>query len=529
MSKEDMSKPSKKEIIYPVDTANFRWIRERGAVYVDKTRYIPQLTEVGKYYFLARPRRFGKSLFLDTMAEYFSGNKELFKGLAIDRLHPEEWETFPVIRLNMSGASFLKPLDLTGHILSQLEFIGKDLGLSVGEKTASSFFSELILETYKKTGREAVILIDEYDAPLSSAIGKPELQENYREQLHGLYSVLKNAEPYIHFCFLTGVTRYGKVSVFSGLNNLNDITFNNAFAGICGITESELHEYYDPGVEMLAGTLKTTKEEIYEKLKFNYDGYHFSSSLVDVYNPYCINHVFSKREFEDYWCQSGVPTILSKSLMQSDFDIEKLNGKKVPESELSDLSIYNTNPVSLFYQTGYLTLKAYEARRQRYTLGYPNREVEASIMRNILKVYTHASDNRQGAVYDMEDALEEGDAEGFVKLMKAFLADIPNQLHKYEARYENYYHTIFYCLTTLMGLDVEAEYSTSEGFIDMLVKTADFIYIIELKINGTAEDAMAQIEEKHYAAPFAADSRKLVKIGLGFSTETHNITSSLIR
>ena len=278
----------------------------------------------------------------------------------------------------------------------------------------------------------------------------------------------------------------------------------------------------------MALLLQTTKEKIYEKLKYYYDGYHFTKSLVDVYNPYSLNHVLSKGEFKDYWCRSGVPTLLSKTLMRNDFDVERLNGMKVPETELADLSMFNSNPLPLFYQTGYLTIKAYEERRQRYTLGYPNREVEASIMSNILKVYTHSGNERRGVVYDMEDALEEGNPQEFIKLLSSFLADIPNQLHKHVARYENYYHTIFYCLTTLMGLDVEAEYSTSEGFIDMLVKTADYIYIIELKVNGSAGDAMAQIENKHYASPFASDSRKLVKIGLGFSPETHNISSSLV-
>ena len=518
-----------REILYPLDTANFRNIRENGFVYVDKTEYIHTLTKnKGTYYFLARPRRFGKSLFLDTIAEYFSGNRALFKGLVIDSLHPEEWQKYSVIRLNMSGANFQHPQDLTEHILHQLDFISKEHGLSESDKRATSRFSNIIYEVFRKRNKKVVILIDEYDAPLSSVIGNPELQESYREQLHGLYSVLKNSEEYIQFCMLTGVTRYGKVSVFSGLNNLNDITFDDEYAGICGITEEELHKYYDAGVDVLAHKFKTDKERIYTRLKFDYDGYHFSKSLMDVYNPYSINHVFSKKEFADYWCRTGVPTILSKSLMQNDFDVEKLNGKKVTQSELSDLSMFNASPVSLFYQTGYLTIKAYEERRRRYTLGYPNREVEAAIMHNILKVYTYASDDRQGFVYDMEDALEEGKPQEFIKLLSSFLSNIPNQLHKYVSRYENYYHNIFYCLTTLMGLDVEAEYSTSEGFIDMLVKTSDYIYIIELKINGNAEDAIAQIEEKHYAAPFTSDSRKLVKIGLGFSTETHNISSSII-
>lgn len=516
--------------LYPIDTASFRNIRKNGFVYVDKTEYIHALRAIkGTYYFLARPRRFGKSLFLDTLAEYFSGNRQLFEGLAIDRLEPEQWEAYPIIRLNMSGKVFTDPHSLIKKTEGQLGELENQLQVSPCSSDFDLRFENLILNASRKHGKKVVVLIDEYDAPLSSTIDNPELQELYREQLHGLYSVLKNSEAYIHFCFLTGVTRYGKVSVFSGLNNLNDITFDNEYAAICGITEEELHKYYDTGVEILAGALKETKEEIYEKLKFNYDGYHFSSSLLDVYNPYSINHVFSKKEFEDYWCRSGVPTILSKSLLHNDFDVSKLNGMKVQTSALSDLSMYAMNPIPLFYQTGYLTLKAYDSKRRRYTLGYPNREVESGILNNILSLYLPSANDKEGFIYDMEDALEEGNAQEFIKILSSFLSDIPNQLHKYVAKYENYYHTIFYCLTKLMGLDVDAEYSTSEGFIDMLVKTSGFIYIIELKINGTAEDAMAQIEERHYAAPFASDSRKLVKIGLGFFTETHNISSFLIR
>lgn len=516
-------------ILYPIDTANFRNIRENGFVYVDKTGFIHSLTKnKGTYYFFARPRRFGKSLFLDTLSEYFKGNRELFTGLEIDRLRPEKWESHPVIRLNMSGKTFAKKEDLEKKIESHLADLEGQLGVSHSDRDFEDRFETLIRNVAQKHGKKAVILIDEYDAPLSSTIDQPDIQEIYRNQLHGFYSVLKNAEEHIHFCFLTGVTRFGKVSVFSGLNNLNDITFDDEYAGLCGITEEELHHYYDDGVDALALQMKTDKEDIYSKLKFNYDGYHFSRSLLDVYNPYSINHVFNKELFADYWCKSGVPTILSKSLLQNDFDVEKLNGKKVPETELADLSTYGVNPVSLFYQTGYLTLKAYEERRQRYTLGYPNREVESAIMRDILKVYTNTNKDRQGLVYDMEDALEEGNPKEFLKLLSSFLSDIPNQLHKYVDRYENYYHTIFYCLATLIGLDVEAEYSTSEGFIDILIKTSAFIYIIELKVNGTAEDALNQIEERHYADPFASDHREVVKIGLGFSPNTHSISSSRI-
>ena len=513
---------------YPVDTASFVRIRMEGFVYVDKSKYIDLLTKCGKFVFLARPRRFGKSLFLDTLYHYFKGNRELFRGLEIERLQPMEWEEFPVLRFNMTGAAFLNPESLVNRIGDQLDLMEKEYGLEKADKTNEGRFENLIVRLTEKYNKNVVILIDEYDAPLSAAIGNRELQENYREQLHGFYSVLKNNDNHITFCMLTGVTHYCMVNMYGGLNNLNDITFSDEFAGICGITETELHNYYEEGAAELAKEEGISVDEAFPLLKFHYDGYHFSKSLHDVYNPFSINNALYNKEIKDYWCRSGLPTLLSKSLMHNDFDVEKLKGKKVTEEDLSDLSIYTENPVPLFYQTGYLTLKDYDPKRKRYTLGYPNREVETGILRNILNVYMPGKESKTNIIFDMEDAFEDGKPEEFIKIFSSFLADIPHQLHKHVDKYENYYHTIFYCMATLIGLDVDAEYSTSEGFIDMLIKTDKYLYIIELKINGTAEDAMRQIEEKHYDAPFEKDSRKIFKIGIGFSKTNNSINSSII-
>lgn len=518
----------KREILYPVDTANFRWIRENGFLYVDKTGFIPRMTRTAKYYFLARPRRFGKSLFLDTLAEYFKGNSQLFQGLEISGLQPIPWTSYPVMRLNLSGYAYSGKNDLETTLSSAVASLENELDVAPSQGSVYDRFYQLIQKTYKRYGKGVVILIDEYDSPLSSVIDNKELQDLFRNQLQGFYANLKKAEEYIHFCMLTGVTRYGKVSVFSGLNNLKDISFSDEYAGICGITDEELHRYYADGVEALARREGIPVEEAYQLLRCHYDGYHFSSGMLDIYNPFSINKALSEGAVSDYWCQSGVPTVLSKSLIQNDFDVEKINGIKVSESDLSDLSMFDSNPIPLLYQTGYLTIKEYEPRRKRYTLGYPNREVEAGILNNILKVYTHSGTDRQGSIYDIEDSLEEGNPEEFLKILNSFFADIPHQLHRYVDRYENYYHTIFYCLASLIGLDVEAEYSTSEGFIDMVVKTSRYIYVIELKLNGTAEDAMKQIEEKHYSAPFEGDTRRLIKIGIGFSAKTHTISSTLI-
>ena len=379
-----------KEIRYPVDSANFRWIRENGFIYVDKTGYIPKLKNTGKYFFLARPRRFGKSLFLDTLAEYFKGNRELFEGLAIDSPHTGEWEKYPVVRFNLSKKAYMESDSLKKHLkeqLSNIEFQFKLDSSRGGLKENEERFEWIIINLKEKYGKKVVVLIDEYDAPLSSTIGKPELQEIYREQLHGFYSVLKGAEEFLEFCFLTGVTRYGKVSVFSGLNNLYDITFDNKYAGICGITKDELTQNYHEGIRIFADKSGISVEDAFNLLKFHYDGYHFAENMLDIYNPYSINHALANQKIGNYWCESGIPTVLSKSLLESDYDIRELVGSLVDESMLTHLSIDSPNPIPLFYQTGYLTLKSYDKEDHLFTVAYPNREVEKGILNNILSVY----------------------------------------------------------------------------------------------------------------------------------------------
>lgn len=515
--------------VYPVDTASFERIIKEGMVYVDKTAYIHRiLQEKGQFYFLARPRRFGKSLFLDTLHRFFKGNRELFKGLAIDRLHQEEWESFPVLHFNLTGIAYDNSGALWSILSSSLNRLEKEYEIQAEGETVCERFNNLIINLTDKTGKKVVILIDEYDTPLSSAIDKPELQEIYREQLYGFYSVLKKCDNYIKLCMLTGVTRYGKVSVFSGLNNLKDITFSDAYAGICGITEEELHHYYSEGAGALAKAENISVEDAFSLLKFNYDGYHFSKSLIDVYNPFSINNALQDLEIKDYWCRSGVPTLLSKSLMENDFDLEELIGREVDEAELTNLSFQTLNPVPLFYQTGYLTLKKYDLEYQLYTLGYPNREVEKGILNNILQVYSHETSGTPSQISKIKRSLKNGNPEEFVKLLGSFFSNIPVSLHERVSRYENYYHSIVYCIVQLIGLDVDAEFATSQGYIDILIRTEKYIYLIELKVNGSAEDAIRQIETMGYGRPFEADHRKLFKIGIGFSKKTHTIESCVI-
>lgn len=517
-----------KPIYYPVSTANFKRIREEGMLYVDKTHYIGQLLDTrNQYFFLARPRRFGKSLFLNTLEEYFSANRELFRGLAIDRLQPGEWQKYSVIRFDLSGNPYLEKDDLSRLLHLTISRYEEEFGVQSSIENIGDRFEHLIREVSKTTGQQVVILVDEYDSPLTSTINRAELHEIFRNQLHGFYSVLKKLEKDIRFCFLTGVTRYGKVSVFSGLNNLEDITFLDEFAGICGVTEEELHQYYDKGVTQFAEAKNLTSQQVYEQLKFHYDGYHFTECMLDVYNPFSLNRALRYKRIKNYWCESGTPLVFILMLMQMDYDVEKLQGVKVKEKVLSNLGAFTTNPIPLFFQTGYLTIKSYDEETQMFELGYPNREVESGILSNILEVYNPYGEDGE-VLYEMRRSLNSGDPEQFVTSMHTYFASIPPNLKTKVANYERYYQTVIYCLLSLLGLETKAEYGVAGGYIDLLIQTENYIYIIEMKVNGTAAEAMQQIDRKKYCAPFALDSRRLYRIALGFSKETQNLSGHII-
>lgn len=513
---------------YPLSTADFERIRTDGYLYVDKTAYVHTLVSNGIFYFLSRPRRFGKSLLLSTLEAYFLGKRHLFQGLALDRLEPQVWNTYPVLRLNLSGKRYADENSLLSELDMHLERWEKSYGITSPRKEVDERFEIVIQTVAAVTGKKVVVLVDEYDSPLSDSIGNPGLQDHYRDQLHGFYSVLKKTEEHIQFCMLTGVTKFGKVSVFSGLNNLVDITFLDAYAGICGITEEELHTEFVPGVTRLAEVEGCSVDEAFGQLKFNYDGYHFSKSLLDIYNPYSLMNALGNSEIASYWCASGMPTLLSKSLRNADYDLKQLNNTQVTKEMLENLSVYQTDPVALFYQTGYLTIKKYDPATQLYTLGYPNREIERGIFNNILNLYIPSSPYVGTTINLMREALLSGNPEDFVARLKAYLSGVPSELRVNVSKYENYYHTIFYCIASLIGLDVNVEYNTSRGFIDMLIRTPKYIYVIELKVNGSATIAMRQIKNMGYADSFDTDSRTLYLIGLGFSKKTASISSCKI-
>lgn len=511
---------------YPIGIQSFSKIRESGYLYIDKTNYIPLLLKSSQYVFLSRPRRFGKSLLVSMLESFFKGERYLFDGLAITNLIPEPWECHPVIHLDLSGEDYKDSEVLEMKLKSFLDRFESSLELQSSNKTLSERFREIVRTLHQSTGSRVVVLIDEYDNPITSAIGNSELQERFRSILYGFYACLKSLDEHLHFCMLTGVTKYVHLSVFSGLNNLMDISLQNEFAGICGITEEDLH-ILEPGIRSLAAEDNISVDQAFGLLKEWYDGYHFSKSLIDVYNPFSVMNALARREVADYWFQTGTPTILIKTLQNHTLGIEKLNGMKASADMLGNISALNINPVALFYQTGYLTIKGYDRTSRLYVLGYPNKEVESGLMDSVLNTYGHTSDSRV-LVSDLKALLEDGEPVEFVETLKTFFANIPYDLRRNVEKYENYYHTIFYVLLRLLGMDTEAEYHTSEGSIDITIKTTDYIYIIELKINGTATDAMDQIHERDYAAPFARDTRKVIKLGIGYAEHTHTIDSYIV-
>ncbi len=517
-----------KGLNYPIGMQSFSEIRSNGYVYIDKTEYIFKLLDNGKYKFLSRPRRFGKSLFISTLEAFFKGKKSLFEGLAIDRLLPGPWPVHPVIHLDFSGEDYNSIDVLEMKINSFLLRYERMYGLQSENITLSERFRNVVRTLHENTGMQVVILIDEYDTPITSTIDRPRLQARLSATLYGFYSSLKSLDNHLKFCMLTGVTKYGHLSVFSGLNNLLDISLQNDFAGICGITEDELHSSLDEGIKSYARAESLSESEALAEFKANYDGYHFSRSMLDVYNPYSLMNALASMEISDYWYRSGTPSILIHTLKQHTIDIQTLNSAKASQEMLENISSFNVNPIALFFQTGYLTIKDYDRHSRLFTLGYPNREIESGLMDNILSSYCHMNDSRV-FVAELRSYLEKGNPEAFINALQVFFANIPYDLRKNIDRYENYYHTIFYVLTRLLGMDSEAEYHTSEGSIDLVIKTEKYIYIIELKINGNADDAMSQIKERRYELPFNQDARKLFTIGIGFAQSTHTIDSYEIR
>ena len=509
-----------RELKYPIGIQTFETIRNDGYVYVDKTGYIYDIISKGQYYFLSRPRRFGKSLLLSTIEAVFKGKRELFRGLAIDS-SDWKWEKHEVLHFDLNPRNNKEPDSLRTILDVHIRNWETQYGISPDSDILVDRFAAIIRKAYHLSGKKVVILVDEYDKPIVGTITDRNLQDEHRNLLQSFYGVLKSLDPFIKFGMLTGISKFSKVSIFSGLNNLEDISLQPQYNAICGITEMELSAYFRQSMEEMARSENVGVDEIHNQLKANYDGYHFAYTDEDIYNPFSLLNAFKRKEFGSYWFETGTPTYLVKLLKKHHYDLERMAHEETDAQVLNSIDSESTNPIPVIYQSGYLTIKGYDERFGMYRLGFPNREVEEGFIRFLLPFYTNVNKvETPFAIQKFVREVESGDYNSFFRRLQSFFADTTYEvIREQELHYENVLFIIF----KLIGFYTQVEYNTNDGRIDLVLQTDKFIYIMEFKLEGTAEEALQQINDKHYALPFEMDERKLFKIGVNFSEKTRNI------
>ena len=520
---------------YPIGIQDFNKIISEGYVYVDKTDLIYQLVKTGAIYFLSRPRRFGKSLLVSTLKCYFEGKKDLFKGLAIEKLETE-WAEYPVFHIDFNSSNFTSPGKLDEIIEGIVSTWEKEYGRTQEFNDVGKRFAYVLEQAHKRHGRRCVVLIDEYDKPILDVldtsykirIGEEErlLEDWNREVLKGFYSVFKAADQDLQFVLLTGVTKFSQVSVFSGFNQPADISMSSQYEALCGITQVELEHYFVEPIEELAKKYRTTPEGMKAHLKYQYDGYHFSNDLTDIYNPFSLLNAFSMKELRNYWFASGTPSYLIRLLSHTKEDLNELTGRYYRPEQFVDYKADVEQPLPMIYQSGYLTIKDYKPNRGTFLLDFPNNEVKNGFVSLVAADYLKPHTEVNGWIQDVLDAMEAGDVEQLRKLFTSFLASIPYTMRskKDEREKERYFHYTFYLIFRLISVyAVYTEKEQSQGRSDCIVETKDYVYIFEFKRDGTADEALAQIEAKGYARPYEADSRLIYKIGVNFSSETGTV------
>ena len=504
-------------MLYPIGIQNFEKIRKDGYVYVDKTDLVYKMAKTGGYYFLSRPRRFGKSLLISTLEAYFSGKKELFEGLKIADLE-KDWIQHPVLRMDLSGKSYDSPEVLQQVFDDYLSRWEQMYGIENKYTVPGIRFSQVIEAAYIQTGRRVVILIDEYDKPIVDNLGNDELADALRRQLQGFYSVMKAKDGCIQFGFLTGVTKIGKLSIFSGLNNLKDISMDARYTDICGISENDLTEYFSESVKELAEANDLTVKEAYNQLAEMYDGYHFCEDSTGIYNPFSVLNTLDSKRFKEYWFETGTPSFLVKIMKDTDYDVTRLSFEQADTTLLTDIDSAFHNPIPLLYQSGYLTIKDYDKKFGIYTLGFPNLEVKHGFLSYLLNYYTSAKGSGNLLIRQMNNDLLSGRPKDFMKRMESFFA---RQNYQIQGNAEKDFQYAMSIILQLLSdsISIHSEESTSDGRIDILAETPLFVYVIEIKVNASAEIALQQIEEKGYARRFADNQRKVFKIGVSFSSQ----------
>ena len=514
--------------LYPIGIQTFERIRKEDKLYIDKTEYIYRMAHTsGTYFFLGRPRRFGKSLLVTTMQSYFEGKKELFKGLAIEKLE-KEWMEYPVLHFDMSGGKHMDKEQLEEYLDYRLQEEEKKWGVTKPVKGANNRLIDLINTAYEKSGKQVVVLIDEYDAPMLDVVHEKEQLDMLRNMMRNFYSPLKYSEAKLRFVFLTGITKFSQVSIFSELNNIINISMNDEYAGICGITKEELLTQMSEDIDELAKSQELTREETIAELKENYDGYHFSAKSPDVYNPFSLLNCFSTREFGAYWFSSGTPTYLIK--MMRKFKVMPTNiSRMYAKSSAFDAPTENMTAITpLLYQSGYLTIKGYDKFSKLYTLDLPNKEIKVGLFESLLPNYLEGmfAQNGDVAIAQMSVLIRQDNMDGALQLLQTFLGTVPYcNVTNYEGHYQQMLYIIFSLLT---GYVVDVEVHTPKGRLDIVMLTHTRLYIIELKLNKNAQAALQQINLKNYAQRFALCGKPVSKVGINFDSSTGNIEDWVI-
>lgn len=514
------------EMKYPLGIQDFEDLRRNNCAYVDKTRHIYELVKTSKFNFLSRPRRFGKSLLLSTIEAYFLAKRELFKGLAMEKLETE-WTEYPVLYMDFNCGRFESEGELEAVLHNALSCWERKYGVEATNTTPALRFKNILEQVAEKTRQQVVILVDEYDKPLLQALNNEALNDAYRTTLKAFYGNLKSQGKFIKFAMITGVTRFSKVSIFSDLNNLNDISISEPFAGICGITESELHANFRTTIEEMAEKHCISYEEMSARLKERYDGYRFSIEKKEgIYNPFSLMNTFYYKTTRDYWFETGTPTFLIEQLQGKDYDLRNLQNETLTETTLKNTDSLFNNPISLLFQSGYLTIKDYDDRFEEYALGFPNKEVELSFLQCLLPKYVQKkNENSLNFISNFVRDVEKGKVEDFLKRMQTFFY---GNDYRIAGDKEIYFQNAMFLIFRLMGFFTQVGRAANDGRVDITVETADYVYVIEVKLDGTAKDALEQIEEKGYANPYATDKRKIFEVGINFCSEKRCITDWMV-
>ena len=511
---------------YPIGIQTFSEIRNKAFLYIDKTEYIHRLVHAdSKYIFLSRPRRFGKSLLTSTLEAYFQGRKDLFKGLTMERLETE-WTEYPVLRFDMSLGKHMEKEQLERYLSSQLELMEHKYGILTESPDANIRLTNLIRRAYEQTGCQVVVLIDEYDAPLLDVVHEEKNLPVLRNIMRNFYSPLKACDPYLRFVFLTGITKFSQLSIFSELNNIKNISMLPEYAAICGITEEEMATQMDEDLDILAGRLNVNREEVVKKLKAHYDGYHFTWPSPDIYNPFSLLNAFADGRLDSYWFGSGTPTYLIEMLNRFGVLPSKIGGNEVVAADFDAPTERMESITSLLYQSGYVTIKGYDEMFQIYTLDIPNAEVRIGLMRSLIPYYvTRDTQTTNTTVVNLARALVRGDMDGMLCLLQTFLSTVP---YCDRTDYEGHYQQMLYIIFSLLGAYVDVEVRTPMGRVDMVMRTTTTLYVVELKLNQSAEAAMQQIDLKNYPERFALCGLPVVKVGINFDMERHTLKDWVI-